>query len=106
MERSATWVILGILFFRAINDEMTGPLLMSAVQGAQMAIVGLSAVVKNFTEFMDQNKVALMAFAAILAGPAIVSGIGAAATAFIALRTAVVGLTLAFASNPIALAIL
>ena len=92
--------------FRAINDEMTGPLLMSAVQGAQTAIVGLSAVVKNFTEFMDQNKVALMAFAAILAGPAIVSGIGAAATAFIALRTAVVGLTLAFASNPIALAIL
>jgi hypothetical protein len=92
--------------FRAINDEMTGPLLMAAVQGAQTAIVGLSAVVKNFTEFMDQNKVALMAFAAILAGPAIVSGIGAAATAFIALRTAVVGLTLAFASNPIALAIL
>jgi hypothetical protein len=92
--------------FRAINDEMTGPLLMAAVQGAQTAIVGLSAVVKNFTQFMDQNKVALMAFAAILAGPAIVSGIGAAATAFIALRTAVVGLTLAFASNPIALAIL
>jgi hypothetical protein len=92
--------------FRAINDEMTGPLLMAAVQSAQTAIVGLSAVVKNFTEFMDQNKVALLAFAAILAGPALVSGIGAAATAFIALRTAVVGLTLAFASNPIALAIL
>jgi hypothetical protein len=92
--------------FRAINDEMTGPLLMAAVQSAQTAIVGLSAVVKNFTEFMDQNKVALLAFAAILAGPAIVSGIGAAATAFIALKTAVVGLTLAFASNPIALAIL
>jgi hypothetical protein len=92
--------------FRAINDEMTGPLLMAAVQGAQTAIVGLSAVVKNFTQFMDQNKVALMAFAAILAGPAIVSGVGAAVTAFIALRTAVVGLTLAFASNPIALAIL
>lgn len=92
--------------FRTINDELTGPLLMSAVQGAQTAIVGLGTVVKNFTQFMDDNKVALMAFAAILAGPAIVSGIGAAATAFIALRTAVVGLTLAFASNPIALAIL
>lgn len=92
--------------FRTINDEMTGPLLMAAVQSAQTAIVGLSAVVKNFTQFMEDNKVALMAFAAILAGPAIVSGIGAAATAFIALRTAVVGLTLAFASNPIALAIL
>lgn len=92
--------------FRAINDELTGPLLMAAVQGAQTAVVGLGAVVKNFTQFMEQNKVALMAFAAILAGPAIVSGIGAAATAFIALRTAVVGLTLAFASNPIALAIL
>ena len=92
--------------FRTINDEMTGPVLMSAVQGAQTAIVGLGTVVKNFTQFMDDNKVALMAFAAILAGPAIVSGIGAAATAFIALRTAVVGLTLAFASNPIALAIL
>jgi len=92
--------------FRTINDEMTGPLLMSAVQGAQTAIVGLGTVVKNFTQFMDDNKVALMAFAALLAGPAIVSGIGAAATAFIALRTAVVGLTLAFASNPIALAIL
>jgi len=92
--------------FRTINDEMTGPLLMSAVQGAQTAVVGLGTVVKNLTEFMEQNKVALMAFAAILAGPAIVSGIGAAATAFIALRTAVVGLTLAFASNPIALAIL
>lgn len=92
--------------FRTINDEITGPLLMAAVQGAQTAIVGLSGVVKNFTEFMDQNKVALLAFAAILAGPAIVSGIGAAATAFLALRTAVVGLTLAFASNPIALAIL
>jgi hypothetical protein len=92
--------------FRTINDEMTGPLLMAAVQSAQTAIVGLSAVVKNFTQFMDDNKVALMAFAAILAGPAIVSGIGAAATAFVALRTAVVGLTLAFASNPIALAIL
>jgi hypothetical protein len=92
--------------FRTINNEMTGPLLMAAVQSAQSAIVGLSIVVKNFTEFMDDNKVALLAFAAILAGPAIVSGIGAAVTAFIALRTAVVGLTLAFASNPIALAIL
>lgn len=92
--------------FRTINDELTGPLLMAAVQGAQTAIVGLGTVVKNFTQFMEDNKVALMAFAALLAGPAIVSGIGAATTAFIALRTAVVGLTLAFASNPIALAIL
>jgi hypothetical protein len=92
--------------FRAINDEMTGPLLMAAVQSAQTAIVGLSAVVKNFTQFMEDNKVALLAFAAILAGPAIVAGIGAAVAAFTALGTAVVGLTLAFASNPIALAIL
>jgi hypothetical protein len=92
--------------FRTINDQMTGPLLMAAVEGAQAGIVGLSAVVKNFTKFMDDNKVALMAFAAILAGPAIVSGVGAAATAFLALRAAVVGLTLAFAANPIALAIL
>jgi hypothetical protein len=92
--------------FRTINSEMTGPLLMTAVQGAQTAIVGLSNVVKNFTDFMEQNKVALMAFAAILAGPAIVSGIGAATAAFVAMRAAVVGLTLAFASNPIALAIL
>lgn len=92
--------------FATINNEMTGPLLMASVKGAESAIIGLSAVVKNFTQFMEDNKVALMAFAALLAGPAIVSGIGAAATAFIALRTAVVGLTLAFASNPIALAIL
>ena len=92
--------------FRTINDELTGPLLMTAVQGAQTAVAGLGDVVKNFTQFIEQNKVALMAFAAILAGPALVSGIGAAVTAFIALRTAVVGLTLAFASNPIALAIL
>lgn len=92
--------------FRTINNEMTGPLLMTAVQGAQTAIVGLGTVVKNLTEFLEDNKVALMAFAAILAGPAIVSGVGAAVTAFIALRTAVIGLTLAFASNPIALAIL
>lgn len=92
--------------FRTINNEMTGPLLMTAVQGAQTAVVGLGGVVKNLTEFLEDNKVALMTFAAILAGPAIVSGVGAAVTAFIALRTAVVGLTLAFASNPIALAIL
>jgi hypothetical protein len=92
--------------FRTINNEMTGPLLMTAVQGAQTAVVGLGTVVQNFTKFMDDNKIALMAFAAILAGPALVSGIGAAVTAFIALRTAVVGLTLAFAANPIALAIL
>jgi hypothetical protein len=92
--------------FRTINDEMTGPLLMAAVQGAQTAVVGLGTVVKNLTQFLDDNKVALMAFAAILAGPLVVSGISAAVTAFIALRTAVVGLTLAFAANPIALAIL
>jgi hypothetical protein len=92
--------------FRTINNELTGPLLMTAVQGAQTAVAGLGDVVKNFTQFIEQNKVALMAFAAILAGPALVSGIGAAVTAFIALRTAVVGLTLAFAANPIALAIL
>ncbi len=92
--------------FRTINDEMTGPLLMAAVQGAQTAIVGLGTVVKNFSEFMQDNSIALTAFAAAIAGPAIVSGIGAAAAAFIALRTAVIGLTLAFASNPIALAIL
>lgn len=92
--------------FRTINSELTGPLLMTAVQGAQTAVVGFGNVVKNLTEFIDQNKVALMAFAALLAGPAIVSGIGAATAAFIAMRAAVVGLTLAFASNPIALAIL
>lgn len=92
--------------FRTINNELTGPLLMKAVQSAQTAVAGLGDVVKNFTEFMDQNKVALMAFAAILAGPAIVAGIGAAVAAFTALKVAVVGLTLAFASNPIALAIL
>jgi hypothetical protein len=92
--------------FRTINNEMTGPALMAAVQGAQSAIVGLGTVVQNFTKFMDDNKVALMAFAAILAGPALVSGIGAAVTSFIALRAAVIGVTLAFASNPIALAIL
>ena len=92
--------------FRTINNELTGPLLMTAVQGAQTAVAGLGTVVKNFTQFMEDNKVALMAFAAILAGPAIVAGIGAAVAAFTALGTAVVGLTLAFASNPIALAIL
>lgn len=92
--------------FATINNEMSRPLLMASVKGAESAIIGLSAVVKNFTQFMEENRVALMAFAAILAGPAIVSGIGAATAAFIALRTAVVGLTLAFASNPIALAIL
>ena len=92
--------------FRTINNELTGPLLMKAVQSAQTAVAGLGDVVKNLTEFMDQNKVALMAFAAILAGPAIVAGIGAAVAAFTALKVAVVGLTLAFASNPIALAIL
>ena len=92
--------------FRTINDELTGPLLMAAVQGAQTAVAGLGDVVKNFTQFIDQNKVALMAFAAILAGPAIVAGVGAAVAAFTALKIAVVGLTLAFAANPIALAIL
>jgi hypothetical protein len=92
--------------FATINNEMTGPLLMASVKSAESAIIGLGNVVKNFSQFMEQNKVALMAFAALLAGPAIVSGIGAATAAFIAMRTAVVGLTLAFASNPIALAIL
>ena len=92
--------------FRTINNELTGPLLMTAVQGAQTAVVGMGAVVRNLTEFMEDNKIALMAFAAALAGPAIVSGIGAATAAFVAMRTAVLGLTLAFASNPIALAIL
>jgi hypothetical protein len=92
--------------FRAINDEMTGPLLMSAVQGAQTAVVGLSDVVKNFAQFIDDNKVTLMALGTILAGPLLVSGIGATVAAFVALKTAVVGLTLAFAANPIALAIL
>jgi len=92
--------------FRTINNEMTGPLLMSAVQGAQTAIVSMSSVVKNLSEFMEDNRIALLAFGAALAGPAIVSGIGAATAAFVAMRTAVIGLTLAFASNPIALAIL
>lgn len=92
--------------FRTINNELTGPLLMTAVQGAQTAVVGLGNVVKNFTEFMEDNRIALLAFGAALAGPAIVSGIGAATAAFVAMRTAVIGLTLAFASNPIALAIL
>jgi hypothetical protein len=92
--------------FATINNEMTGPLLMASVIGAESAIKGLSDVVKNFTQFMEDNKVALLAFAAILAGPAIVAGIGAAVAAFTALKIAVVGLTLAFAANPIALAIL
>jgi hypothetical protein len=92
--------------FRTINNELTGPLLMTAVQGAQTAVVGMGAVVRNLTEFMEDNRIALLAFGAALAGPAIVSGIGAATAAFVAMRTAVIGLTLAFASNPIALAIL
>jgi hypothetical protein len=92
--------------FRTINDQLTGPLLMAAVQGAQTAVAGLGDVVKNFTQFIEQNKVALMAFAAILAGPAIVAGVGAAVAAFTALKVAVMGLTLAFVANPIALAIL
>jgi hypothetical protein len=92
--------------FRTINNELTGPLLMTAVQGAQTAVAGLGDVVKNFTQFIEQNKGALMTFAAILAGPALVAGIGAAVAAFTALGTAVVGLTVAFAANPIALALL
>lgn len=92
--------------FRAINDEMTGPLLMSAVQGAQTAVVGLSNVVKNFAQFIDDNKVTLMALGAILAGPTLVAGIGATVAAFGALKIAVMGVTAAFAANPIALAIL
>jgi hypothetical protein len=92
--------------FRTINDEMTGPLLLTAVQGAQTAVAGLSDVVKNFAQFIDDNKVTLMALGAIFAAPLLVSGIGATVAAFGALKLAVMGVTAAFAANPIALAIL
>lgn len=92
--------------FRVINSEMTGPLLMTAVKGAQSAVEGFAGVVKNFAEFIEDNKLTLMAVGAILAAPALLSGIGAVTAAFGAMKIAVVGLTAAFASNPIALAIL
>jgi hypothetical protein len=92
--------------FRTINDELTGPLLMSAVKTAESAVSSLGVVVRNFSQFVEDNKVSLMLLGTILAAPALVAGIGATVAAFTALKVAVVGLTLAFAANPIALAIL
>ena len=92
--------------FKVINDELTGDVLLRTVKSTESAIQGLSGVVKTFAAIIEQNQYAIMAWGAVFLTPALVSGITAVIGAFGALRIAVLGVTAAFAANPIALAIL
>jgi tape measure domain-containing protein len=70
------------------------------------AIISLSSSIRGLSTIVDDNKYALMAWAAIFLSPAIVAGMTTLIASLAAFRIAILGVTAALMANPIALALL